>query len=321
MEVSVIIPIYNTDKYLRRCIDSVINQDFEDYEILLIDDGSTDNCGMICDEYKNKSEKVFVIHKPHCGVSSACNCGIEHSNGKYLMFCDSDDYVEPDWISTLYRAIEDNPDDFVFCAFFKEDTSKSRLIHLSHGDYYSRYSISDYYLMYQKGFSAYRWIRIFRKDKISDTIRFNESISVGEDVLFNIEYLKTCNSFLYVDKPLYHWGNDRSDSLSRAYHAKYYNDIKNLYFPRASVIADKDMQNYYNEYFHRFYACIDIVNDNRNTMSKSEKKAYINYILHDEAFCHALKHSEKSKLKTLVNFKSYSLIMMYKKLCKIRKIK
>lgn len=319
MEVSVIIPIYNTDKYLRRCIDSVLNQNFEDYEILLIDDGSTDNCGLICDEYKSKSDKIKVIHTTHGGVSSACNCGIEHSDGEYLMFCDSDDYVEPDWIPTLYCAIKDNPDNFVFCAFYNDDINESRSVHLSNGDYYSRYSIDDYYLMYQKGFSAYRWIRIFRKDKVSAAIRFDESICVGEDVLFNIEYLKTCSSFLYVDKPLYHWVNNGNESLSRAYHAKYYDDIKMLYFPRASVIANKDLQNFYNDYFYRFYACIDVVNDDRNTMSESEKKAYINYILHDEAFCHALEHSDKSRLKTLVKFKSYPLIRLYKKLQRIRR--
>ena len=319
MEVSVIIPIYNTDKYLCRCIDSVLNQDFADYEILLIDDGSTDNCGLICDEYKSKSEKIKVIHTVHGGVSSACNCGIEHSKGKYLMFCDSDDYVESEWISTLYYSIEDNHDDFVFCAFYKEDMSKSSSVHLSDGNH--RYSIDDYYLMYQKGFSAYRWIRIFRKDKVSAVIRFDEEVSVGEDVLFNIEYLKTCKSFLYVDKPLYHWVNNGNDSLSRAYHAKYYDDIKMLYFPRESAIANKDLQKFYNDYFYRFYACIDVVNDDQNTMSESEKKAYIKYILHDKEFCHALEHSEKSKLKTLVRFKSYVLIKLYKKLQRIRREK
>ena len=103
MEVSVIIPIYNSEKYLRRCIDSVLNQMFGDYEILLIDDGSTDCSSEICEKYSEKSSKIKVIHKPNGGVSSACNLGIDNSRGKYLMFCDSDDYVEPEWIETLHQ--------------------------------------------------------------------------------------------------------------------------------------------------------------------------------------------------------------------------
>lgn len=312
-KISVIIPIYNTDKYLRRCIDSIINQDFKDYEIILIDDGSTDNSAAICDGY-NQQDKVRVIHKTHGGVSSACNLGIDNASGKYLMFCDSDDYVEKDWISTLYTAIEDNPSSFVFCAFFNENNKDSKPVRLLDGEFYQSYTNNEYFFMYHKGFSAYRWNRIFLRNKVLGKIRFEESISVGEDVLFNIEYLKTCDSFLYVDKLLYHWVNNGNNSLSRAYHAKYYDDIKKLYFPRASVIAEKDLQEFYNDYFYRFYACIDIVNDSQNTMTDREKKAYIRYILHDKAFCHAMEHAESSRLKTLLRFKSHLLLRVYKKL-------
>ena len=313
MKVSVIIPIYNTDEFLRRCVDSVLDQDFDDYEILLIDDGSTDNCAAICDEYKLQN-KIRVIHKSHGGVSSSCNVGIDYARGKYLMFCDSDDYVEKDWISVLYKAIEENPSSFVFCAFFKENNYESKPVRLSDGEVYQRYTNKEYFLMYRKGFSAYRWNRIFLRDKVLGKIRFDESISVGEDVLFNIEYLKTCDCFLYVDKLLYHWMNNGNNSLSRAYNAKYYDDIKKLYFPRVSVIADKDSQEFYNGYFYRFYACIDVVNDDRNTMTDKEKKKYIRYILHDDAFCHAMEHAENSRLKTLLRFKSYLLIRIYRKL-------
>jgi len=313
LKVSVIIPIYNTDEFLRRCVDSVLDQDFDDYEILLIDDGSTDNCAAICDEYKLQN-KIRVIHKSHGGVSSSCNVGIDYARGKYLMFCDSDDYVEKDWISVLYKAIEENPSSFVFCAFFKENNYESKPVRLSDGEVYQRYTNKEYFLMYRKGFSAYRWNRIFLRDKVLGKIRFDESISVGEDVLFNIEYLKTCDCFLYVDKLLYHWMNNGNNSLSRAYNAKYYDDIKKLYFPRVSVIADKDSQEFYNGYFYRFYACIDVVNDDRNTMTDKEKKKYIRYILHDDAFCHAMEHAENSRLKTLLRLKSYLLIRIYRKL-------
>ena len=121
MKVSVIIPIYNSEKYLRRCLDSVLNQSVQDYEIILIDDGSTDGSLDICNEYAERNRNIKVIHKLNGGVSSACNLGINYSRGKYLMFCDSDDYVEPDWIETMYQYAEKNPGVSVFSAFYKED--------------------------------------------------------------------------------------------------------------------------------------------------------------------------------------------------------
>ena len=110
MKVSVIIPVYNSEQYLRRCLDSVLNQSVQDYEIILIDDGSTDGSLDICNEYAERNRNIKVIHKLNGGVSSACNLGINYSRGKYLMFCDSDDYVEPDWIATMYQYAEKNPD-------------------------------------------------------------------------------------------------------------------------------------------------------------------------------------------------------------------
>ena len=160
MKVSVIIPIYNTDEFLRRCVDSVLDQDFDDYEILLIDDGSTDNCAAICDEYKLQN-KIRVIHKSHGGVSSSCNVGIDYARGKYLMFCDSEKKKKKDWISVLYKAIEENPSSFVFCAFFKENNYESKPIRMLDGEVYQRYTNKEYFLLFCKGISAYRWNCIF----------------------------------------------------------------------------------------------------------------------------------------------------------------
>lgn len=314
MKVSVIIPVYNSIAYLRRSVDSVLKQSFEDYEILLIDDGSTDGSEVICDEYAEQFDRVKAVHQQHRGVSSACNCGIDNAHGKYLMFCDSDDYAEPDWMETLYSEAQKHPDSFVFSGFYKEEAGSAKPVQLNDPSRNRLFPITEYYYLYRSGFSAYRWNRIFLKEKVAEKIRFAEKISVGEDVLFNIDYLKTCDSFLYVDKPLYHWVNNGNESLSRAYHAKYYDDIKKLYFPRFYAIADKDRKDYCTGHLYRFYDCIDNVNDDRNTMTDIEKKKYIRYILHDDAFCHAMEHAENSRLKTLLRLKSYLLIRIYRKL-------
>lgn len=317
MKVSVIIPVYNSEQYLRRCLDSVLNQSVQDYEIILIDDGSTDGSLDICNEYAERNRNIKVIHKLNGGVSSACNLGIDNSHGKYLMFCDSDDYVEPDWIETMYQYAEKNPGVSVFSAFYKEDGKTKQEFRLKEAITEKKISQSEYYYIYRNGFSAYCRNRIYLRDKVAGKIRFDENISVGEDVIFNIEYQKTCDGFLYVDKPLYHWVDNGNDSLSRAYHAKYYDDIKALYFPRVGAVAEKDLQEFCTGYLSRFYACIDVVNDERNTMTDKQKRTYIRYILHDEAFCHALKNSKNTRLKKLLVFKSYTLIRFYRKIHKM----
>ena len=102
-EISIIVPVYNVEKYLKRCIDSILNQSFTDFELILVDDGSTDNSGEIIDEYAIKDERIKVIHKENGGLSSARNVGIEYSKGNYIAFVDSDDYINKNMYKILYK--------------------------------------------------------------------------------------------------------------------------------------------------------------------------------------------------------------------------
>ncbi len=123
--VSIIIPVYNVENYLRECIDSAVNQTYQNLEIILVDDGSTDSSGKICDEYLEKDERVTVVHQKNGGLSRARNRGLEESTGKYIYFLDSDDYISTDAIEKLYRIINTEKTDFVFFdAISFEDSSK-----------------------------------------------------------------------------------------------------------------------------------------------------------------------------------------------------
>lgn len=114
-EVSVIVPVYNVEQYLCRCIDSILAQTFCDIEVILIDDGSKDTSGSICDRYAKKDSRVTVIHKENEGVSVARNCGLAIAKGKYIMFCDSDDYVETTWVEKLHYVINSNDVSIAIC--------------------------------------------------------------------------------------------------------------------------------------------------------------------------------------------------------------
>ncbi len=119
--ISVIIPVYNIERYLDRCVDSVLKQTFQNTEVLLVDDGSTDRSGLLCDEWAGKDPRVRVIHKPNGGLSDARNAGIAAAGGAYLAFVDGDDYLDPDMIRKLYAALKSNDADLSICNFLYVD--------------------------------------------------------------------------------------------------------------------------------------------------------------------------------------------------------
>jgi len=125
-KISVIVPIYKVEKYLHKCVDSIINQTYKNLEIILVDDGSPDNCPAICDEYAKKDNRIKVIHKPNGGLSDARNAGLDIATGEYIAFVDSDDYIDLTMYEKLYNAIKQNDCDLAVCGFnnVNEDESK-----------------------------------------------------------------------------------------------------------------------------------------------------------------------------------------------------
>lgn len=115
--ISVIVPIYNVEKYLKKCVDSIKNQTYKNIEIILVDDASPDNCGQMCDEYAGEDERIKVIHKENGGLSDARNVGLENARGEYIAFVDSDDYIESDMLEKLYTRIKEDKTDIALCSF------------------------------------------------------------------------------------------------------------------------------------------------------------------------------------------------------------
>ena len=123
--ISVIIPIYNAEKYIYRCVDSVVGQTYKNLEIILVDDGSPDNCGIICDEYSSHDPRIIVIHKQNGGVSDARNAGVAVSTGEYISFVDADDAVSNDYIEYLYTLCAEKHADIASCAFFRSGSEQA----------------------------------------------------------------------------------------------------------------------------------------------------------------------------------------------------
>ena len=199
-KISVIVPVYKVEKDLHRCVDSILAQTFTDFELLLIDDGSPDKCGAICDEYALKDSRVRVFHKENGGVSSARNIGLEKARGEWIAFCDSDDYVTPNWLESFEIAINKKLDFAVQGRYHIDDFKKEpKEIPSQIGDTIDskRKLIID---ITNKEVFGYLGDKFVRKDIIDKYhISFDEKIALWEDGVFIAKYLEYATSFICVN--------------------------------------------------------------------------------------------------------------------------
>lgn len=203
-EISVIVPVYNTEKWLRRCVDSILAQTFTDFELLLIDDGSTDGSPAICDEYAGKDSRVRIFRKSNGGVSSARNLGIINSGGVFFTFVDADDWLELDYLENLYDGREC---DLSVCNYKIDGSDIVWDSNINNG-IQNKDGIR--YLFVSGQYSGYSFIgtncKLFKSAIIArENLRFNENISSGEDSLFVLEYFCHINDYYGTDKKLYHY--------------------------------------------------------------------------------------------------------------------
>ncbi len=226
-KISVVIPVYNSQKYLEKCLDSVLNQTYNNFEVILIDDGSTDSSFELCQSIiKNNSNKdIKLIHQQNRGVSSARNAGIDNSTGDYIVFIDSDDQVDSDMLEFLYTLINSESEcDLGVCGYYKDNASLSENIaaktesanisgspgiYVSYEptiQYLSRLNAAKAVAGIEHALSGFLWNKIFRKSIIAkNNLRFNEKYHVCEDVLFCHKYINYCRLTAYSRTPKYHY--------------------------------------------------------------------------------------------------------------------
>ncbi len=167
--ITIIVPVYNVEKYLCKCIDSVLIQTYKNFELVIIDDGSTDNSGNICDTYKNKDNRIRVIHKENGGLSDARNFGIENAHGKYITFIDSDDYLKNTYIEYLYKLIKEFNTDISICAYTVfTDTGKC----IDYGKGYKREKLDKIEtfkrMLNEEGFSVSSCAKLYKTTLFND---------------------------------------------------------------------------------------------------------------------------------------------------------
>ena len=228
--VSVIIPAFNAEKYLSVCLDSVLAQTFNDWELIIADDGSTDKTGSISDDYASKDGRIQVIHTAKSGVSAARNACIERARGKYLAFIDADDRMTPDYLYELVEHAEDSGADITQCSFFFVDEAGKTTPDPDSVDagYAEHVDIIKAYFEGSQGFIRTSvWAKLFRREVFGD-LRFDPSLRVYEDACYVYEACKMANTVYCFKKTLYYY-LQHGQSTTHAKMREIYTDFFTLF--------------------------------------------------------------------------------------------
>ena len=202
-ELSIIVPVYKVEKYLPRCIDSILAQTFGDFELILIDDGSPDGCGRICDEYAQKDKRIVAIHQKNMGVSEARNAGLDIAHGRYIGFVDSDDWIEPQMYEVMMDAIRENGADMAVCGvrYADEDGKFTRADRLSEGVYTRAGLLEDVFAMPNK-LGGGCCNKVFDASKIA-SVRFKVGMTIAEDALYLFDCFMRIDGAVKIGDALY----------------------------------------------------------------------------------------------------------------------
>lgn len=250
-KISIIVPVYNVEKYVEKCIQSLINQSYKNIEIILVDDGSNDRSNKIIDEYAKVDSRILTIHQKNKGVSAARNAGLKVATGEYVGFVDPDDYVDYQMYETMLKKIELNMSDLAVCGFSKvtELSDKEEIFEIKDELISPKKCVEDLF-DFRGGYAIKPsvWNKLFRRDKIGD-LKFDENIGISEDLKFVVQYILKCNSIVYVKQAFYkNLQRDGSITRSKGKAAQIiktveidnfvYDEIKKIYPDLREVVLD-----------------------------------------------------------------------------------
>lgn len=263
--VSIIVPIYNSEKYLGRCINSITAQTYRNLEIILVNDGSKDDSLKICENYRKLDKRIKILDIENGGVSTARNCGIDVATGKYLQFTDSDDVIDEYMIENMVNLMELYNADITFCGMYVAEYDEwdnlrtvdrftsnflGRECVLSKSDFYKRFPEILMKSVMLEGPCNRLYVKsIFDALKL----RFPVDVSIGEDFLMNLRYYEQCERIVFLDKPYYYYIRQNSDSLSSKYRQNMYLEKSALldeysdFLKRNNIMEDCD-EGYYYDY-------------------------------------------------------------------------
>lgn len=283
-KVSIIIPAYNCDKVIERCVNSFIEQTYDNIEIIVVNDGSKDNTKDILECLAKKDERIKVINKKNDGVSIARNTGIENASGEYVQFADADDYVTKNCVYELVKCIEEDDSDLVIAGYEKIQDGKSNVITPYKHQIYNIHELKyDFFELYNSYLINMPWNKLFKKELICTL--FDANMSLGEDLIFNIDYIKRVNKISTIDFAGYRYCFENGNSLAGSFRADKFDNSKFLHncvidFAVDTLGCEKSK---INDLVYIMEIRYSITNLIRSELSKKEKISLIDKWCKDEA--------------------------------------
>lgn len=287
-KVSIIIPVYNVENLLGRCLNSLMLQTLEDIEIIMINDGSTDRSAEILNEYAKKDKRIIVIEKENGGVSSARNEGIQIASGEYIGFVDPDDWIDVEMYDTMYKEAVQSGADIVMCTYIREfgSHSKEKKFNLPEKVYYKGEEIKENVMRRLIGpineemgnpefLDAWGtvWSKLYRSEVIKENaIQFVDLSYIGtnEDSLFNIQAFYYTDNFVFLNEPFYHYWKTNAASVTSNYKSELMNQWFNLYDIIEGFLKDKKLSGNFQLALNN-RICLNTLGLGLNTISKSNR--------------------------------------------------
>lgn len=281
--VSIVIPIYNVEKYIDKCICSVKNQTYKNLEIILVNDGSPDNCKEIIENYSKLDSRIKIINKNNGGLSDARNAGLNLATGDYICFIDGDDYVELDMVEQSINKLNKSNSDVLIFSFYNEDVDlyeniiERNIVELNQNDPNSMLAIV-----------GYAWNKMYKTSYIkSNKFLFEKGLSLVEDVVFNENIIENTNKIDYINKPLYHYISRMRTTLAKQYYDDSYNLIKKGFNSRKNIMfklfgINKKLKEIMAEsYINGIRYCCSNMFFYKNSLSFKDKYTNLKNILND----------------------------------------
>lgn len=302
--ISIIVPVYNVEKYLERCVNSIINQTYKNIEIILVDDGSKDNSGKMCDELKQKDDRIKVIHKENGGLSDARNAGLKIATGEYIGFVDSDDYIKEDMFETMYNLSKNHNAEISIVSFY--ELYKEKVIGVRDSKKLEELdkigAIKE--LLIDTKIQSYAWNKLFKKE-LFDGIEFPTNKNF-EDIATTLLLFERANKIVLLEDPKYYYIR-RDDSIVGTRNYKTYKDylevIYNKYFYLDGKYEQLDLYNAYNYVINMIWVYTIIVAFDLDELYPEFEK---NYILFEKI----IKKYDEQIIKQLDNYNKVVLYMM-----------
>ena len=324
--ISIIIPVYQAEKKIRKCLDSVLAQKYQNWEAIIIDDGSDDLSGAICDEYAYRDNRFKVFHISNHGVSYARNYGLENAKGEYIEFLDSDDELTPNAMYRMFSIMQNEGADLVVCGYNMYRNNELICSKSVSGIYRDKESWQKFfYTLYENQFFNPPWNKLFRKELIKNN--YNEKYSLGEDVLFNLQYLLNTSSIVFISDILYKYSTGSGDGLTTKYNRNNLECILEKYVLLIDSFCNANKQNEFEHYISKmkgdikyYLRLMGIASLKRNikldielnyaklTIAKFSKlKKYI----HQDNYLHFIFNKEDWRIKIVIKANSLPYWLFY----------